>query len=204
MSKIENNGEVLDENLEFLDDIDEIINLKENYLNSNSNSSTNSANKSNTLENNKTKNIRQSELKNDEYNYDIDAFEGKRIKQFQAVIAREEAKFMAFLNIEFNILNKKMVTCFRNCYSDYLNTSHKEAKECFSNCRTKVQNIFNLTKEKQLTISSRVETCLQESKNMKFANDSTSAFISCYENVIQDITKCKEELKLRYEGVYKY
>lgn len=127
----------------------------------------------------------------------IEELDQNIFSQLKDRVVDHEASFFAFLNIEFNILNKKMINCSRKCFAN-LEASFNQAELCANNCRLGINTALNLTLEQQNNISSQLQTCLQKTKNFEGATDRTNSFVNCYEELIKDMDKTKATLRAEF------
>jgi hypothetical protein len=130
-------------------------------------------------------------------NLNIQEQDKNKILELKERFSLEEAKFLAFLNIEFNILNKKMISCSQKCYKD-TTKKVRESVVCLNNCRVGIKKAFSYTDNAQKEIVSKHNTCIQELKNFKYISDKTSNFIDCYDELKNDIIDAKKDLKREF------
>ena len=130
-------------------------------------------------------------------NMTIEKFDNEKINELRNRFSLEEAKYLSFLNKEFNILNKKMINCSKKCFLD-ISKKVSEANLCTKNCKIGIKNAYNFALNKQKEITSDHETCLQDLKSFNFEIDKTNAFINCYGKLQRLFSEAKEDLQKEF------
>lgn len=122
----------------------------------------------------------------------------------KAKVLEEETEFYAFLNIEFNILNKKMIECSKNCF-DYekikdklIDNSIKKSLNCQRNCRLYIDEKVKITEDYEKEVESNLKTCLQAKRILNNNNDLSLGFSKCYTKLITDLKEVRHKLKEEY------
>jgi hypothetical protein len=127
---------------------------------------------------------------------DKEAFEDavKAIKKF-------EFRFYAFLNKEFNILNKKMIRCSMICYDDPKLFTVNEAKICAENCHQNIRNAAKFAENLQEKNKTKLMECIEKAREFKEENlseDKVTNFFKCYDNLIEDFSTMEKEMKREF------
>lgn len=135
---------------------------------------------------------------NIESKLDLETANNQLIKDLTEKFKLQEAKMLAFLNIEFNILNKKMITCNKNCYNP--SRTMKQVNVCLSNCRYGISKAYKFTADLQNSLVSSNDTCLQKIKNTNSGKGIGEEFVACYEQLIVKFKDSEKLLKSEYSN----
>jgi hypothetical protein len=115
-------------------------------------------------------------------------------------IKKKEIKLYAFLNKEFNILNRKMINCSILCYSDpNLFTVH-EAKLCAESCHKNIKEAAKFAEHLNEEKKEKLVNCLDRAKDheMNKSEDKIASFFKCYEDLLMDFEAMEKEIKLEF------
>jgi hypothetical protein len=113
------------------------------------------------------------------------------------VLKNREIKFYAFLNKEFNILNKKMIKCSAFCYSDPKMFSVYEAKICAEKCHKNIQEASKFAENIQEEKKENLLSCIENAREYRLdsGDDKVSLFFKCYESLLLDFDTIEEKIK---------
>ncbi len=124
------------------------------------------------------------QTKEDNFNYTL-------IENLKERVSNEEASMIAYLNIEFNILNKKTLSCCRSCFTSY-DIEINQAKLCVNNCKVGINEAYNFVDDEFKNLKGNLMTCLSDNKVFK---EKQAKFTSCYEKLITQMKDMKNVLK---------
>jgi hypothetical protein len=116
-------------------------------------------------------------------------------------IKKFEYRFYAFLNKEFNILNKKMIKCSMMCYDDPKMFTCQEAKICAEKCHQNIKEAQKFTENVQEKSRTKLQTCIENAREFKSENvsdDKVTSFFKCYDNLIEDFNSMEKEIKQEF------
>lgn len=116
-------------------------------------------------------------------------------------IKKFEFRFYAFLNKEFNILNKKMIKCSMMCYDDPNMFSCKEAKICAEKCHQNIKEAQKFTETVQEKSRTKLQSCIENAREFNTENvsdDKVTSFFKCYDNLIEDFNTMEKEIKQEF------
>lgn len=101
----------------------------------------------------------------------------------------EEISLLAYLNTEFNLLNKKMYKCLGLCYKSN-EVLFKQAKLCESNCRVGCNNAYNFVDDIYKDMKNTITTCLNDQK-MDVEKMVFSKYNECYSDLIKNFKESR-------------
>jgi hypothetical protein len=123
------------------------------------------------------------------------------LKDAQEAVKKFEYRFYAFLNKEFNILNKKMLKCSIICYQDPKTFTTKEAKLCAEACHKNIQGAAKFVEDLQEKTREKLSNCIEDAKDFKTENsgeEKVVVFFNCYDNLIKDFESMEKEIKKEF------
>lgn len=117
-------------------------------------------------------------------------------------LKRREIKFYAFLNKEFNVLNKKMVNCSIMCYSNPKMFTVNDAKICAESCHKNIKEAGKYAENLQENRKEKLVNCLDKAKEYEFnkADDKVAAFFKCYEDLLMDFDVMEKQIKSEFSN----
>lgn len=139
----------------------------------------------------------EEEISPDSNSYELSSSDKADLLDLKERFSLEEAKFHAFLNIEFNILNRKLMSCSKYCYSNTEKT-YQQAYTCINNCKKTIKSAKKFTEEVEQSLISQHATCLEEIK-LPSIEDQNKRFISCYDKLIVNMEEAKKNLKSEFQ-----
>jgi hypothetical protein len=116
-------------------------------------------------------------------------------------IKKFEYRFYAFLNKEFNVLNKKMIRCSMICYDDPKLFSVNEAKICAEKCHQNIREAAKFAENLQEKNKNKLMECIEKAREFKdenLADDKVTNFFKCYDNLIEDFNTMEKEIKREF------
>jgi hypothetical protein len=116
-------------------------------------------------------------------------------------IKKFEYKFYAFMNKEFNILNKKMIRCSMICYDDPKLFTSNEAKLCAEKCHQNIKEAAKFAENLQEKNKTKLLTCIESAKEFNsesLGEDKVVTFFKCYDTLIDDFNQMEREIKREY------
>ena len=149
----------------------------------------------------KSPNIKNLDEANKYFNIeDPELVEQNQVQMLKEAFSFEEAKLMGFLNIEFNILNKKMINCCSLCFSN-LDKTYKQVNLCVKNCRVGTKQAHKFTETLLNEINDKHEECLLKSRNLREnPSDPNQNFLKCYSNLTNEFEIFKKKAKEEYSN----
>lgn len=124
----------------------------------------------------------------------------KDLEELKQNLVNEEVKFEAFLNIKFNILNKKMIKCCKLCY-EIRSKKLKEYNNCENNCRNGIKEAFKYTEEKYKNSIEQLNSCIQNAKDnveQRGFDDFNGNVFACYKSLVSKIDLIKNDLEKEF------
>lgn len=121
----------------------------------------------------------------------IDNLNFKIIENLKERVFNEEASLIAYLNIEFNILNKKSLSCCKNCFTNY-DITINQAKLCVNNCKVGIKDVYDFVDNEFKTLKGNLVTCLSDTKIIK---EKQEKFSGCYEKLITEMKEMRNTLR---------
>jgi hypothetical protein len=117
-------------------------------------------------------------------------------------IKKREIKFFAFLNKEFNVLNKKMINCSIICYSNPKMFTVNEAKLCAESCHKNIKEAGKFAEQLQEVKKEKLVNCLDKAKDYELnkADDKVASFFKCYEELLMDFDIMEKEIKSEFNN----
>jgi len=140
--------------------------------------------------------------KNIDSQYDMNEIQDREAFQDAVnAIKKFEFRFYAFLNKEFNILNKKMIRCSMICYDDPNLFTVNEAKICAEKCHHNIKTAAKFAENLQEKNKTKLMECIENARQFKEENlsdDKVTNFFKCYDNLIEDFTTMEKEIKREF------
>lgn len=116
------------------------------------------------------------------------------------VVKKNEYRFYAFLNKEFNVLNKKLIRCSMVCYNNHTLFSVKDAKSCTDVCRDNINEAKNYANQLIEESSGKLLECIEKKKKFEEiqTEDRVVSFLKCYEDLIDDFGIMENKIKQEF------
>lgn len=127
----------------------------------------------------------------------IEKVDNKNFGELHEVIQNSEIRFYAFLNKEYNILNKKMIKCCLLCYENPKMFTVYQSKICAETCQKNIKEASKFVENLQEEKKNKLMQCSNTAKDIKNGTDPLSNFNTCYEDLIKDFEDM--EIKIRTE-----
>jgi hypothetical protein len=131
----------------------------------------------------------------------IEGQDRNALKDAQESVKKFEYRFYAFLNKEFNILNKKMLKCSIICYQDPNAFTTREAKLCAEACHKNIQGAAKFVEDLQEKTREKLSQCIESAKDFTTENsgdEKVVVFFNCYDNLIADFGIMEKEIKKEF------
>jgi hypothetical protein len=137
-------------------------------------------------------------LKKAESQTEMNEFQDKEAFQDAVnAIKKFEYRFYAYLNKEFNILNKKMIKCSMICYDDPKLFTTTDAKLCAEKCHQNIREAAKFAENLQEKSKVKLAECIEKAKEFNeenLAQDKVTNFFKCYDNLIGDFSQMEKEI----------
>lgn len=140
------------------------------------------------------------EVNNIDSQYDlIEEDERDSFSKLQEVVRVREVRFYAFLNKEFNILNKKMFNCCSFCYSNPKLFTIEDANLCTEKCHDNIREAHRYVENLQNEKEEKLTQCLDKAKSMD-GQDIMVKFSKCYDEMLFDLDNIEKDIQSEFSN----
>ena len=124
------------------------------------------------------------------------------LQDVEETIKKREIQFYAILNKEFNILNRKMISCSLLCYDNPKLFTVNEAKLCAESCHRNIKAAGKFAHDIQEEKKEKLLNCLDQAKDYELnkSDDKIASFFKCYEDLLFDFDSMEKQIKSEYSN----
>lgn len=136
-------------------------------------------------------------------NSELNEYSHKEVlKDANETVKKLEYRYYAFLNKEFNILNKKMIKCSMICYDNPNLFTVNEAKMCAEKCHYNIKEAKKFAEKVHEREKEKLTKCLEEAAEFSKNNseDKISSFFTCYKTLAENFKNMENEIKTEFSN----